>query len=113
MTQSFFNPFNMGLSGVMSVKMITLTLLIALDCSSMSSVQAQSQGDLCFLSDGSSSETFTINEAVPIGSIIGHLKVSWVAAAAVVVSSGLFHCFSLSRGSACTVHLPLVILTQQ
>lgn len=35
-----------------------------------------SSSDLCFLSHGGSSETFTINEAVPVGSIIGVLKVS-------------------------------------
>lgn len=35
-----------------------------------------SSSDLCYLSHGGASETFTINEAVPIGSIVGSLKVS-------------------------------------
>jgi len=37
----------------------------------------QIQENLCYLSSGGSSETFTINEAVPVGSIIGILKVSY------------------------------------
>ena len=32
--------------------------------------------DLCFLSHGGSSETFTVNEAIPVNSVIGTLKVS-------------------------------------
>ena len=55
---------------------ILINLLIILSNSSNYYVHAQV--DLCFLADGSSSETFTINEAVPVGSIIGVLKVRYI-----------------------------------
>ena len=58
-----------------------------------------SQSDLCFLSHGGSSETFTINEGVPVGSIIGVLKVS--------CSSACIKCLHVARPLPITavVHL--------
>ena len=49
------------------------TQLLAIQSSVSPSVTSS---DLCYLSHGGASETFTINEAVPIGSIVGSLKVS-------------------------------------
>ena len=76
MTYSSCNPFKMGkLCVIFYLILIIINLLIILDNSSN---YASAQSDLCFLADGSSSETFTINEAVPVGSIIGILKVSFL-----------------------------------
>lgn len=36
----------------------------------------QTNPDLCYLTDGGSSQTFTVNEATPINSVIGTLQVS-------------------------------------
>lgn len=52
----------------------TFTQLLTIQRSFVST--SVSSSDLCYLSHGGASETFTINEAVPIGSIVGSLKVS-------------------------------------
>lgn len=39
-------------------------------------VLSSSQDNLCFLSHGGSSETFTVNEGLPVNSVIGSIKVS-------------------------------------
>lgn len=52
----------------------TFTHLLTIQSSFVST--SVSSSDLCYLSHGGASETFTINEAVPIGSIVGSLKVS-------------------------------------
>jgi hypothetical protein len=41
----------------------------------ISVIFSSSQDNLCFLSHGGSSETFTVNEALPVNSVIGSIRV--------------------------------------
>ena len=44
-------------------------------------VLTSNQDNLCFLSHGGSSETFTVNEGLPVNSVIGSIKVSLMLSA--------------------------------
>lgn len=56
---------------------LTTTALLLGGCpAALAAPSAQQSAELCFLSHGGSSETFTVNEAMPVNSIIGTLKVS-------------------------------------
>lgn len=72
MTSNSSNPIKMGKLCVI----LNLIIIIILHLIIGNNNFVNAQVDLCFLEDGSSSETFTINEAVPVGSIIGLLKVN-------------------------------------
>jgi hypothetical protein len=41
----------------------------------ISVILSSSQDNLCYLSHGGSSETFTVNEALPVNSVIGSIRV--------------------------------------
>ena len=61
-----------------TIAALCLCIILLSQCVSLTESVVTPQSDLCFLSHGGSSETFTINEAVPVGSIIGVLKVSTI-----------------------------------
>jgi hypothetical protein len=52
------------------LKIIYLITLIQI-----SVILSSSQDNLCYLSHGGSSETFTVNEALPVNSVIGSIRV--------------------------------------
>lgn len=53
-----------------------LKIVYTIICVQIISALSSTQDNLCFLSHGGSSETFTVNEGLPVNSVIGSIKVN-------------------------------------
>lgn len=71
----------------LQISSTTIQSNISETTTSSDNVSGDGGGNLCFLSHGGSSETFTVNEAMPINSVIGTIKVRYYTSLSQVILS--------------------------